>query len=209
MDISNILRLSRVIPVVTIDDTRYALPLAKALVDGGINVIEVTLRTPTALEAVKLICETYPDTIVGVGTVTETIQIPQAKAAGAKFVVSPGFTQALAGEAIKAGLPFLPGACTPSEIMAAREVGFHYLKFFPAEQAGGVPMLRSFAPMFPDIKFFPTGGINRQNMNAYLALPNVIAVGGSWLVNPALIKSKDWQTIASLARQTTDQEMAG
>lgn len=200
MEISEILHLSPVIPVVSISDPRLAVPLMRALMAGGITVVEVTLRTDAALDAIKVITQNLPTAIVGVGTVIEPEQFVNAKAAGAHFVVSPGLTPPLMNAAKQIGLPYLPGAVTPCEILAAKQMGFSTLKFFPAELSGGINMLKALAPVFPDIHFCPTGGITRANMKDYLGLKNVIAVGGTWLAPKHLIEEKNWAAISALAR---------
>lgn len=205
MEISEILHLSPVIPVVTIKNSRDAIPLAKALLAGGISVIEVTLRTAVALDSIKAIRENVPSIMVGAGTLLESEQFQQAKMAGASFVVSPGLTPSLINAAKQTGLPYLPGAVTPCEIIAAREMGFHTLKFFPAEVSGGIAMLKALLPIFPEIQFCPTGGITRINMNEYLALKNVVAVGGTWIAPENLIEEKNWDAITSLAKAAIQQ----
>jgi 2-dehydro-3-deoxyphosphogluconate aldolase/(4S)-4-hydroxy-2-oxoglutarate aldolase len=200
MEISEILHLSPVIPVVTISDPRLAVPLMRALIAGGITVIEVTLRTEAALDAIKVIAQNIPTAIIGAGTVIEPEQFVAAKAAGAHFIVSPGLTPPLMTAAKQIGLPYLPGAITPCEILAAKQMGFSTLKFFPAELAGGINMLKALAPVFSDVQFCPTGGITRVNMKDYLSLKNVIAVGGTWIAPKHLIEEKNWDAISALAR---------
>lgn len=200
MEISEILHTSPVIPVVTLNDSRLAVPLARALLAGGIHVMEITLRTAVGLDAIKAVKQNVPAMIIGAGTLVEPEQFAAAKTAGANFVVSPGLTPALLTAAKQIGLPYLPAAITPCEILAAKEMGFSTLKFFPAELAGGVNMLKALLPIFPDIKFCPTGGITRANMKDYLNLKNVIAVGGTWLAPKSLIEEKNWDAISALAR---------
>ncbi|MGB6976642.1 MAG: bifunctional 4-hydroxy-2-oxoglutarate aldolase/2-dehydro-3-deoxy-phosphogluconate aldolase [Gammaproteobacteria bacterium] len=203
MEMIEILHLTPVIPVVTIDKAEYALPLARALLAGGINVMEITLRTPEALEAIKMINQSLSSAMVtGAGTLLEPQQFAAAKAAGARFGVSPGLTPELAKAAKEIGLPYLPATITPSEMLQARQMGFHALKFFPAQASNGLAMLKSLAPVFPDIQFCPTGGISVETMHDYLALKNVVAVGGTWIAAPHLIEQKAWDTITSLAKQT-------
>lgn len=201
MEIAEILHLSTVIPVVTVHDARFALPLARALIAGGVKVIEVTLRSPAAFDAIRVISESLPNIVVGAGTLIAPEQFDKAKAAGARFVISPGLTPALLSAAKKTGLPYLPGVMTVCEIMGAREMGLTALKFFPAEVAGGVGMLKHLAPIFPEMHFCPTGGINRVNMKDYLALENVIAVAGTWITPKNLIDAKNWDAITLLARE--------
>jgi 2-dehydro-3-deoxyphosphogluconate aldolase/(4S)-4-hydroxy-2-oxoglutarate aldolase len=203
MEMIEILHLSPVIPVVTIHKVADALPLAHALLAGGINVIEITLRTPAAVEAIKIINQTLSSAmVIGAGTLLEPQQFAIAKKAGARFAVSPGLTPELAKAAKEVGLPYLPAAITPSEMMKAREMGFQALKFFPAQPANGLAMLKSLAPVFPDMQFCPTGGITIETMHDYLELKNVVAVGGTWLTAAHLIEQKAWATITELAKQT-------
>jgi 2-dehydro-3-deoxyphosphogluconate aldolase/(4S)-4-hydroxy-2-oxoglutarate aldolase len=201
MDIRAIVTRAPVIPVITIDDAAVAVPLARALVAGGLPVIEVTLRTETALAAARAMIAQVPEAIVGLGTVTRREHLAAARDIGARFLVSPGFSAALAERARQATLPYLPAVVTPSEIMTAAEAGFSLLKFFPAEPAGGVAMLQSLHGPFPDVQFCPTGGITAANAPKYLALPNVVAVGGSWIVPKPALESAAWPSITKLARQ--------
>jgi 2-dehydro-3-deoxyphosphogluconate aldolase/(4S)-4-hydroxy-2-oxoglutarate aldolase len=188
-----------VIPVIAIDDPSHAVPLAQALVAGGIRVLEITLRTPHGLTAIRAIAEAVPTAIVGVGTLTHPEEFMAAREAGAVFGVSPGLTPMLIDAARRSGLPLLPGVMTPSEILAAREAGFHQLKLFPAAPAGGVAMLNAIAGPLPDVIFCPTGGISVESAPAYLACANVACVGGSWLTPKDALKNQDWQRITSLA----------
>jgi 2-dehydro-3-deoxyphosphogluconate aldolase / (4S)-4-hydroxy-2-oxoglutarate aldolase len=190
-----------VIPVVTINRVEDALPLAEALLEGGLGTIEVTLRTPHSLAAIEAIAKALPAAMVGAGTVLRSADITAAKNAGAKFLVSPGLTPDLAAAGLASGLPYLPGAVTASEILAARELNFSFLKFFPAREAGGPALLRSFAPVFQGIVFCPTGGINEENVAEYLALPNVPVVGGTWVANREAIDARDWSGIAARAKR--------
>ncbi|MBV8658977.1 MAG: bifunctional 4-hydroxy-2-oxoglutarate aldolase/2-dehydro-3-deoxy-phosphogluconate aldolase [Burkholderiales bacterium] len=201
MNIREIMRASPVMPVIVIDDLNHAVSLAHALVAGGIRVLEVTLRTPAALDAVKAIAADVPDAIVGVGTVTVPEQFAQARDAGAVFAVTPGLTDTLAAAAKAAGLPLLPGVMTPSEVIAAKAAGFDAMKLFPAEQAGGLGMLKALGGPFPDVLFCPTGGVTLATAPQFLALPNVACVGGSWLVPKDRIAAGDWGAITELARQ--------
>jgi 2-dehydro-3-deoxyphosphogluconate aldolase/(4S)-4-hydroxy-2-oxoglutarate aldolase len=190
-----------VIAVVTIESAADALPLAKALCDGGIRVIEVTLRSDAALAAIERIAADAGDAIVGAGTARSARDVAAARAAGARFVVSPGFTASLDTAARRANAPWLPGVATASEILLAREAGRSLVKLFPAEAAGGTHALRAFATVFPDVRFCPTGGITAENLRAYLEQPNVACVGGSWIAPRDAISGKHWQLIQSLAEQ--------
>ena len=203
MSIDSILRASPVMPVIVIDQVEQAVPLAKALLAGGIRVLEVTLRTPAALEGVRRIRAEVPDAIVGTGTVTNPAELQASIAAGAVFAVSPGLTLALLAATKDAPIPLLPGVMTPSELMQARDAGFTHLKLFPAAPAGGIKLLQAFSGPFPDIKFCPTGGISLQTAPDYLALPNVLCVGGSWLTPKELLEKGDWAGIGELARQAS------
>ncbi|SDX34182.1 2-dehydro-3-deoxyphosphogluconate aldolase / (4S)-4-hydroxy-2-oxoglutarate aldolase [Collimonas sp. OK242] len=195
----DIMRASPVIPVIAIDDIEHAVPLAKALVAGGIRVLEVTLRTVHGLPAIRAIAEQVPGAIVGVGTLTQADEFVAARDAGAVFGVSPGLTPALIAAAKSSGLPLLPGVMTPSEVMAAREAGFRQLKLFPAVPAGGVGMLNAIAGPLGDVTFCPTGGISLDSAPQFLACKNVACVGGSWLTPKELLKSGDWARITALA----------
>ncbi|MBE9610797.1 bifunctional 4-hydroxy-2-oxoglutarate aldolase/2-dehydro-3-deoxy-phosphogluconate aldolase [Chitinilyticum piscinae] len=201
MDIKQIMRSCPVMPVIVIEDLDTAVPLARALVAGGIKVLEVTLRTPVALDAVKAIADAVPDAIVGVGTVVRPEQFVQAKAAGAKFAVTPGLTPKLAAAAREAGMPLLPGVHTASEVIAAMEEGFDAMKLFPAEQAGGLGMLKALGGPLPQVLFCPTGGVSLESAPKLLALPNVGCVGGSWLCPKDAVKAGDWATITKLASE--------
>lgn len=199
MTLIEIMRASPVIPVIALDDIRHAVPMAKALVAGGIRVLEVTLRTPHGLPAIRAIREQVPEAIVGVGTLTHQAELAEARAAGAAFGVSPGLTSALIEGARSSGLPLLPGVMTPSEVMRAREAGFYQLKLFPAVPAGGVGMLNAIAGPLPDVTFCPTGGISQENAPQFLACKNVACVGGSWLTPKNVVQAEDWKQITELA----------
>lgn len=199
MTLLDIMRTSPVIPVITIDDINHAVPLAKALVAGGIRVLEVTLRTAHGLPAIRAIAEQVPDAIVGVGTLTQPAEFHEARTAGAVFGVSPGLTPALVDAARSSGLPLLPGVMTPSEVMAAREAGFRQLKLFPAVPAGGAGMLNAIAGPLPDVMFCPTGGITQENAPQFLACNNVACVGGTWLTPKNALQAGDWAQITALA----------
>lgn len=200
-NIRDILKLAPVMPVIVIERIEDAVPLAKALVAGGLPVLEVTLRTPVALAAVKLIAQQVPEAVLGVGTVTRPDQFAEASGMGAMFAVSPGLTPELLCAASDAGMPFLPGVMTASDILLAQAGGLDAVKFFPAQQAGGVAMLRAFAGPFPDVLFCPTGGISLRSAPEFLALPNVACVGGSWLAPRELVASANWPEITRLARE--------
>ncbi|HTN65975.1 MAG TPA: bifunctional 4-hydroxy-2-oxoglutarate aldolase/2-dehydro-3-deoxy-phosphogluconate aldolase [Burkholderiaceae bacterium] len=194
-----ILQLSPVIPVIAFNDPEQAVPLARALVAGGIRVLEVTLRTIHGLAAIRAITEQVPQAIVGVGTLTEPAQFTAARDVGAEFGVSPGLTPALIEAARTSGLRLLPGVMTPSEVMAAHTAGFRRLKLFPAMPAGGVSMLNALAGPFPEMVFCPTGGIGPDNAPQFLACKNVACVGGSWLTPPDALQAGDWARITALA----------
>ena len=207
MNIKEIVGLSPVIPVLTISDLSQAVPLARALIAGGLRVLEITLRTPAALASIEAIRKAIPDAVVGVGTLTRTADFAAADRVGAQFGVTPGFTTELASAARSARFPVLPGVMTPSELIAARHAGFNVLKLFPAYQAGGIEMLRALYAPFPDVLFCPTGGISRAAAAAYLALPNVISVGGSWVAPRDLLSNADWEGIESLAQDAASLKM--
>jgi 2-dehydro-3-deoxyphosphogluconate aldolase/(4S)-4-hydroxy-2-oxoglutarate aldolase len=203
MDALDLMRVGPVIPVIVIDEAVHAVPLAKALVAGGVRVLEVTLRTPVALEAVRAIAREVTDAIVGVGTISRVEDFQQAIDAGAGFGVSPGLTPELIDAARASSLPLLPGVMTPSEIIAARAAGFVALKLFPAQQAGGIAMLKALSGPFPDVTFCPTGGVTAANAPAFLALPNVGCVGGSWLTPRDAVKAAEWGRITTLALEAS------
>lgn len=188
------------IPVVTIEDAGQAPGLARALLAGGVRAIEVTLRTPAGIAAIKAIAEAEPEMLVGAGTILSDDDMVRAAAAGARFMVSPGVTQALLETAEASKLPFLPGVATASEAMALREMGYRRLKFFPADAAGGVTALKGLAGPLGDLSFCPTGGVGADNAAEYLALKTVFAVGGSWLAPTSAINAGDWTKIERLAR---------
>jgi len=198
-----LLRIGPVIPVVVIDDVAHAIPLARALVAGGVRVLEITLRTPAALAAVTAIAREVGEAIVGVGTITRVDDVARALAAGARFGVSPGFAPALADAARASGLPLLPGVMTPSDVIAGRAAGFDALKLFPAQQAGGIGMLKALHGPFPDVMFCPTGGVTAASAADFLALPNVACVGGSWLAPPQVMRTGEWGKITVLAREAS------
>jgi len=201
MNVLEVMRAGPVIPVIVINELAQAVPLAKALVAGGVRVLEVTLRTPVALAAIRVIAREVPEAIVGVGTLTRPEEFTEARDAGACFGVSPGLTPVLIAAARDSGLPLLPGVMTPSDVIAARLAGFRELKLFPAQQAGGIGMLQALAGPFPDVTFCPTGGITAETAPDYLALPNVACVGGSWLTPKAALAAGDWEAVTALVRQ--------
>lgn len=188
-----------IMPVIVIRDPAHAVPLARALVSGGLPALEVTLRTPCALEAIRAMAEVSGG-VVGAGTLLTPADVKAAKAAGARFGVAPGLSARLADAAEEAGLPLLPGALTPSEVMAALERGYDMLKFFPAATAGGAAALAALAGPLPQVSFCPTGGITAQNAGEYLRLPNVLCAGGSWVAPPERMAAGDWAGITALAR---------
>ncbi len=202
MTLLEIMRTSNVIPVIAIDDPDHAVPLARALVAGGIRVLEVTLRTEHGLGAIKAMSG-VEGAIVGVGTLTQPAEFAAARDAGAVFGVSPGLTPALIEAARSSGLPLLPGVMTPSEVMAAREAGFRQLKLFPAVPAGGIGMLNAIYGPLPDVMFCPTGGISHETASQFLACKNVACVGGSWLTPKDAILAGDWERITQLAKAAT------
>lgn len=203
MNVLEVMRIGPVIPVIVIEDLAQAVPLAKALVAGGVRVLEVTLRTAPALEAIRLIAREVPDAIVGVGTLTRPQDFKDAMEAGAQFGVSPGLTPAMIQAAHETKLPLLPGVFTPSDVIAARMAGFSQLKLFPAQQAGGIGMLKALGGPFPDVMFCPTGGVSAENAPDFLALPNVACVGGSWLAPKAAVVAGDWGKIMALAKEAS------
>lgn len=193
--LEDILIPARVVPVLTIERAGDGVPLARALVAGGVKVLEVTFRTEAAAEAAKAIIAEVPEAIVGMGTVLNGDDLRRARALGARFAVSPGATPELLDAAAASELPLLPGVATASDVMQAQAKGFNLLKFFPAEQAGGIPMLRALAGPFPATRFCPTGGIDAANAVAWLAEPNVVAAGGSWLCPASDIRAANWEVI--------------
>ncbi len=201
MTIVEIMRCSPVIPVLTVERLEQAVPLARALVRGGLPVLEVTLRSPCALAAIAAMRAAVPEAIVGAGTLTQPRDLADAVAAGACFGVTPGLTAELVAAAGGVDLPLLPGIMTPSELIGARRAGFTACKLFPAREAGGPAMLRALAGPFPDQLFCPTGGVTTHSAAEYLALPNVPCVGGSWMAPRELLQAQSWESIESLARQ--------
>ncbi|WP_017587884.1 bifunctional 4-hydroxy-2-oxoglutarate aldolase/2-dehydro-3-deoxy-phosphogluconate aldolase [Nocardiopsis ganjiahuensis] len=198
---ADVLDLAPVMPVVVVEDVEHAVPLARALVAGGLPGIEVTLRTPAALDAIERIAQEVPEAVVGAGTVVNGEQAEAAAKAGSRFLVSPGCTPALARALADTGLPALPGVATVSEAMALMELGLTELKFFPAEASGGARFLKSLTGPLPGIRFCPTGGITAESAPDYLALPNVGCVGGSWLTPASLVAEGRWDEVTALARE--------
>ncbi len=196
----SILDVVPVMPVVVVERLADAVPIARALVAGGLPAIELTLRTPVALDAIRAIAEEVPEILVGAGTIVAPDQAEAAAAAGARFLVSPGATPTLLAAMLQTGLPFLPGTATVSEVIAVLELGLREMKFFPAEAAGGAAYLKSIASPVPAARFCPTGGITATSAPAYLDLPNVGCVGGSWLTPADAVEAGDWDRIAELAR---------
>jgi 2-dehydro-3-deoxyphosphogluconate aldolase/(4S)-4-hydroxy-2-oxoglutarate aldolase len=199
VDIAAIAARAPVIPVLTIERLADAVPLARALVKGGLPVLEITLRTPVALDAVRAMAAEVPEALLGAGTVLNAEQLDQARRAGARFLVSPGCTRALAEAARASGLPFLPGVQTVSEAMALSDQGFRLMKFFPAGQAGGLGWLKAVAAPLAGLKFCPTGGIGADTAPSYLALSNVACIGGSWVAPGDAVAAGDWQKVERLA----------
>ena len=192
-----------VIPVIVINHLEDAVPMAQALVDGGVRVLEVTLRTPIALRCMEAIARSVPGAILGAGTVRSAADAQAAKDAGCTFAVSPGYTPTIGNACREIGLPLLPGTATGSEVMQANADGYFFLKFFPAMQAGGIAMLKALAGPFTDVVFCPTGGITRETAPQFLALPNVKVCGGSWLTPADAVAAKDWARITQLAREAS------
>ncbi|AGM40816.1 keto-hydroxyglutarate-aldolase/keto-deoxy-phosphogluconate aldolase [Spiribacter salinus M19-40] len=192
-----------VIPVLAIARVEDAVPLARALVAGGLPVLEITLRTPQALECVEAVASAVPEALVGVGTYTRSEQALAAREAGAQFLVSPGLSDALVSGAMNADLPFLPGVATASDVIRAQEAGYDHLKFFPAESSGGIEALKALGGPFGDVRFCPTGGIGPTNCLDYLSLPNVLCVGGSWVAPASAVAAGDWERVTGLAAAVT------
>ncbi len=203
MKVLEIMNASPVMPVLVIEDVAKAVPLARALVEGGIRVLEITLRTAAALDCIKAIIKEVPDAITGVGTITQLDQLKAVIDAGATFGVSPGLSEPLLAEVKRQQFAFLPGVMTPTEVMEAYELGFRAMKLFPAQQAGGLGMLKALAGPFADIRFCPTGGVDAKSAADFLALPNVGCVGGSWIAPKVLVDKGDWAGITTLARQAS------
>ncbi|MGN8454229.1 bifunctional 4-hydroxy-2-oxoglutarate aldolase/2-dehydro-3-deoxy-phosphogluconate aldolase [Helicobacter pylori] len=199
--IIEILQISPIVPVVVVEDIKDAVPLAQSLIEGGIPIIEVTLRSSCALEAIELIAKNVPKMRVGAGTILNLTQLEQAQNKGAEFLISPGLTIKLLEHAKKKDMPLIPGVSSSSEVMKALELGYNALKFFPAEYCGGVKLLNAFNGPFKGVKFCPTGGISMDNMRSYLALENVVCVGGSWLTPKDLVRNKEWDKITEICKR--------
>ncbi|GAA7562619.1 bifunctional 4-hydroxy-2-oxoglutarate aldolase/2-dehydro-3-deoxy-phosphogluconate aldolase [Helicobacter pylori] len=200
--IIEVLQISPIVPVVMIEDIKDAVPLAQSLIEGGIQIIEVTLRSSCALEAIELIAKNVPKMRVGAGTILNPTQLEQAQNRGAEFLISPGLTIKLLEYAKKKDMSLIPGVSSSSEVMQALELGYNALKFFPAEYCGGVKLLNAFNGPFKGVKFCPTGGISADNMHSYLNLENVLCVGGSWLTPKNLIQNKEWDKITEICKRS-------
>ncbi|QQW62036.1 bifunctional 4-hydroxy-2-oxoglutarate aldolase/2-dehydro-3-deoxy-phosphogluconate aldolase [Helicobacter pylori] len=200
--IIEVLQISPIVPVVVVENIKDAVPLAQSLVEGGIQIIEVTLRSSCALEAIELIAKNVPKMRVGAGTILNPTQLEQAQNRGAEFLISPGLTIKLLEHAKKKDMPLIPGVSSSSEVMQALELGYSALKFFPAEYCGGVKLLNAFNGPFKGVKFCPTGGISADNMHSYLNLENVLCVGGSWLTPKNLIQNKEWDKITEICKRS-------
>ncbi|WP_441711901.1 bifunctional 4-hydroxy-2-oxoglutarate aldolase/2-dehydro-3-deoxy-phosphogluconate aldolase [Helicobacter pylori] len=200
--IIEVLQISPIVPVVVIENIKDAVPLAQSLVEGGIHIIEVTLRSSCALEAIELIAKNVPKMRVGAGTILNPTQLEQAQNRGAEFLISPGLTIKLLEYAKKKDMPLIPGVSSSSEVMQALELGYNALKFFPAEYCGGVKLLNAFNGPFKGVKFCPTGGISADNTHSYLKLENVLCVGGSWLTPKNLIQNKEWDKITEICKRS-------
>ncbi len=199
---------SRVVPVIVITDVAQAVPLAHALLEGGVDVMEITLRHAAGLPAIDAVARQVPQMVVGAGTVTRPHEMRDVQQAGARFALSPGMTESLVHAAQACHMPFIPGVMTPGEVMQAREWGFHLVKLFPAAQAGGLDLLKALAGPLGDMRFCPTGGVTRANMLDYLSLPHVPLVGGSWLTPADWVAQGNWAAISRLAREATEQAAA-
>ncbi|GAA7031949.1 bifunctional 4-hydroxy-2-oxoglutarate aldolase/2-dehydro-3-deoxy-phosphogluconate aldolase [Helicobacter pylori] len=200
--IIEVLQISPIVPVVVIENIKDAVSLAQSLIEGGIQIIEVTLRSSCALEAIELIAKNVPKMRVGAGTILNPTQLEQAQNRGAEFLISPGLTIKLLEYAKKKDMPLIPGVSSSSEVMQALELGYNALKFFPAEYCGGVKLLNAFNGPFKEVKFCPTGGISADNMRSYLNLENVLCVGGSWLTPKNLIQNKEWDKITEICKRS-------
>ena len=200
-----LLQKTPIMPVLVLNDIATAMAIAQTLARVGINTLEITLRTPQALDIVAALVKNCPESLIGVGTVLTVEQLQQVQDLGASFAVSPGLSTTLVAAAQRLGLPLLPGVATPSEVMRAKELGVDTLKFFPAQAAGGIAMLKALAGPFPDILFCPTGGIDESNVAAYLELANVICVGGSWLIPSRAVAQQQWSSIEQLAQRCLQQ----
>lgn len=193
-----------VVPVVVLNDTKDALPLAEALIKGGLPCAEVTFRTEAAEESIRLMCEKYPEMLVGAGTVLTIDQVDRAVAAGAKFIVSPGFDPEIVDYCLEKGIAVFPGCITPSEVAQAVKRGLKVIKFFPAEQAGGVAMIKAMAAPYTTVKFMPTGGISAKNLKDYLSCDKIVCCGGSWMVKGDMIKNGEFDKIAEMTKEAVE-----
>jgi 2-dehydro-3-deoxyphosphogluconate aldolase / (4S)-4-hydroxy-2-oxoglutarate aldolase len=202
--VADIVRLGPVIPVLAFDTPEQGEHVSRALHAGGVKVLEITLRTAAGLEAIERAAQIAPDIVVGVGTITKPEHCALAKKAGAQFGVSPGLTREIHQASLDAGLPLLPGVMTPTDIIVAMELGYEIVKFFPAVPAGGMAMLQAFHGPFPTLKFCPTGGISAESAPTFLALPNVVCVGGSWLTPKAALAAQNWDEVTRLARAASE-----
>jgi 2-dehydro-3-deoxyphosphogluconate aldolase/(4S)-4-hydroxy-2-oxoglutarate aldolase len=200
-----VMHQGKVIPVMVIQKLEHAVPLARALVAGGVHVLEITLRTPVAMEAIRAISREVAGALVGAGTVTRGEELAEVAAAGAVFAISPGLTPALLEAANQGPIPLIPGIATVSELMSGMALGYRHFKFFPAEAAGGVKMLQAMAGPFPQVSFCPTGGIGAANYREYLGLKNVACIGGSWVAPPEAIEKEDWARITALTREAVEK----
>jgi 2-dehydro-3-deoxyphosphogluconate aldolase / (4S)-4-hydroxy-2-oxoglutarate aldolase len=203
MNTLDLVRHGPVIPVIVIQNLDDAVPMARALVEGGVKVLEVTLRTSVALQCIEAIVRSVPGALVGAGTIRSVVDAQRARDAGCVFGVSPGYSHDIGTYCRNIGLPLLPGVASASEVMAANADGYDFLKFFPAAAAGGIPMLKALAGPFPDVAFCPTGGITLETAPAFLALPNVKVCGGSWLTPADAVAAKDWARITTLAKEAS------
>lgn len=201
LSVDEIFKQNVVIPVLVIENLEHALPIADAFYAAGIKVLEITLRTPVALQVIEKIAQHYPDMIVGAGTVTNVTRLQQVIDSGAKFAISPGSTPSLLLAGQESEIAFIPGVATASELMVAMDAGYQHFKLFPAEASGGIALLKSLSGPFPQAKFCPTGGINLTNLSRYLALENVLCCGGSWLVTEEIVANHSWSEISELALQ--------
>jgi 2-dehydro-3-deoxyphosphogluconate aldolase/(4S)-4-hydroxy-2-oxoglutarate aldolase len=204
-EILSVISKTKIVPVIKIDNTDDIVPLLAALSKGGINIAEITYRTACAAEAIALAKKTFADVIIGAGTVTDITQAKEAVALGVDFIVSPGFDEVVADYCLEIGILYFGGCVTPTEIMKAMRRGIEIIKFFPAETSGGLKSIKAISAPFPQIKFMPTGGINKDNIRDYLSFPKIIACGGSWMVKDELIKKGDFDTITKLAAEALEE----
>ncbi|KGP62248.1 keto-deoxy-phosphogluconate aldolase [Legionella norrlandica] len=195
---STVFSTSSVVPVIVIRELEQAISIAEAIFTGGINILEVTLRTPVAMKALELLINTFPKALIGAGTVINSVQLDEVAAVGGKFAISPGQTRELLEAGLKSEIPLIPGIASVSELMEGLNIGYTHFKFFPAAISGGVSMLKSISGLFPEVRFCPTGGVTAENYGDYLRLPNVPCVGGSWIVPEDAIKNRNWSLITDL-----------